>query len=323
MPRSLEAVDEALRAWSSSRSGRSKPKSPRRRIASADAQVEVVLVRQHEVEGAGRRVAHLGLDRVDADACGCAPGHGGRASVASGNSSSRSSIQSTTTSSVREHARDRAADVAGAVQLQVKAAARSRGQRVQRRRVERREAQRHRAAAALAERRAEREVLALRRGVAAREHRRAPARSPSARGGRRRSCRALPSAPTSMRVPALARHRAARLDHLDDHRRPRLGEPARRARSRSSGSLMARSRLHRGDRAQDRLARRRRRQRRVDAVPADRRHRVADREEHRERQQQRRLADRLAAVDACRRRSSALEQRTLKTGGQSLAVGIL
>ena len=58
-------------------------------------------------------------------------------------------------------------------------------------------------------------------------------------------------------------------------------------------------------------------------VPADRRHRVADREEHRERQQQRRLADGLAAVDAVGHVVGLRTARTLNIGGQSLAVGIL
>ena len=51
--------------------------------------------------------------------------------------------------------------------------------------------------------------------------------------------------------------------------------------------------------------------------------RVADREEHRERQQQRRLADRLAAVDAVVDVARSRTARTLNTGGQSFAVGIL
>src|SRR5471030_969714 len=56
--------------------------------------------------------------------------------------------------------------------------------------------------------------------------------------------------------------------------------------------------LHGSHGAQDLLAGRRSVQRRIDAVSADSGNRIADREENRERQQQRRLADGLGTVDA-------------------------
>ncbi|ABA47595.1 hypothetical protein BURPS1710b_3214 [Burkholderia pseudomallei 1710b] len=78
-------------------------------------------------------------------------------------------------------------------------------------------------------------------------------------------------------------------------------------------------RAHRPHRAQDRLARRGCGERRIDRVIAHRRDRVADREEHRERQQQRRLADRLRPVNAVLRvavveQSHAEIRRTIVDG---------
>ena len=65
-------------------------------------------------------------------------------------------------------------------------------------------------------------------------------------------------------------------------------------------------------------------QRRIDAVLAGRRDRVADREEHRERQQQRRLADRLASGGCVSSTLRVVEQAHVGSRpGSRLAVGIL
>jgi hypothetical protein len=40
-------------------------------MASVMRQVQVVAVRQHQVEGAGRRQRHLGLHRLDTQRSGC------------------------------------------------------------------------------------------------------------------------------------------------------------------------------------------------------------------------------------------------------------
>ena len=152
---------------------------------------------------------------------------------------------------------------------------------------------------------------------------RAPRRSPSARGGRRRSCRRVSLCGHQHARAGLARRRARASATTSTTTAsaafalPGDGEIADRPVD--HGALPACTARHR---AQDRLARRRRGERRVDAMPAGRRDRVADREEHRERQQQRRLAGRLAAMDGVGD-VAALQRRTSKTGGQSFAVGIL
>ena len=84
-----------------------------------DAQVEVVLVGEDEVEGARRRRAAPRPRSVSTRSGGCAPARASRARSSPGTPSSRSSIQSTAHVERRERAGDGAADVAGAVQLQV------------------------------------------------------------------------------------------------------------------------------------------------------------------------------------------------------------
>ena len=112
-------------AWSSSRSGRRRRSrrgagSPRR--CAGRASCSWVSTR---IERAGRRVPHLGLDRVDRRPGGSAPATA-RAERRSSPGTPRRARRSSRprTSSVASSARDRAADMAGAVQLQVEAAAR-------------------------------------------------------------------------------------------------------------------------------------------------------------------------------------------------------
>ena len=65
-----------------------------------DAQVERVVVGQHEEERAGRRVRDLALGAVSTDVRRMCAGQGEPSVVVGGKPSSRSSIQSTATSSV-------------------------------------------------------------------------------------------------------------------------------------------------------------------------------------------------------------------------------
>ena len=115
-------------------------------------------MRQHEVVRAGGSTANFGLDRIDADLADVI----GPRRIA-GLEEVRGELVFTLVDPVdariqrRERACDRAADVAGAVKLQMKARRRL-GPRRDRFGIELFEAQGHRAAAALPERRAERVV---------------------------------------------------------------------------------------------------------------------------------------------------------------------
>ena len=288
-----------------------------------DAQVERVLVGQHEVERAGRRVPHLGLDRVDADPADVRrPGRAERRS-SPGIPSSRSSIQSTSTSSVASSVRDRAADVAGAVELQVEAAARLAGQR----------------ASAAASSGAKRSVTAppqhwpsdgpsakrcsLRRGLAAREHR--------ARRGDRlqlevaaadRAERVVGATPACACRPRAAPSRASATTSTTTARRP--------SRQPGDGEIAdARGRSRRARRPAPRSPRAGSPRWSPARAAADRRD---GRRPPRPRRGSRRTPRTAAAAAArrppccggcCRRRCWPSNSRTLKTGGQSLAVGIL
>ena len=134
-----------------------------------DAQVERMLVGEDEEERTGRRMPDLGLDRVDRHAADAR--RPGRTKTRRRREFLVALVEPVDFDiERRQPAGDRPADMAGAVQLQVE-------QRCGRRPVfercciERREAHRHGAAAALPERRPECEVLLVRRALAAFEHR--------------------------------------------------------------------------------------------------------------------------------------------------------
>ncbi len=93
-----------------------------------DAQVQVVLVRQHEVERAGRRVAHFGFD-ASTQGCGSAPGRA--AFVQRGGGEFLFALVEPVDADMqrRERVHDRAPDMAGAVELQMRTTARAAGQR--------------------------------------------------------------------------------------------------------------------------------------------------------------------------------------------------
>ena len=134
-----------------------------------DPQVEVVLVREHEIERPGGCGSHFGLDRVDADFADVRRPAGRVVEEA------RRKLLVALVDPVdddierRERACDGSPDMPRAIELQVE---HRRGRRParQRRGVECLEAQRHGTAAALAERGAERVVLAARRVVVGGEH---------------------------------------------------------------------------------------------------------------------------------------------------------
>ena len=125
----------------------------------ADAHVQVVAVREHQVVRIRRRHADLGLDRLDADALDVRRRRLARELLLALVDPLHAAI-----GDAFEQPHDRAADVAGAVELQMKAHRRlgPGGQTIG---AERLEAQRHRAAAALAERGAEREVAFMGRAA--------------------------------------------------------------------------------------------------------------------------------------------------------------
>ena len=137
-----------------------------------DAQVECVLVGQDQEERAGGSVRDLALDRVDRDAPNVRrPGRAERGRVGEAFVALVEPVDGDVER--REQGRDRAADVAGAVQLEVKQRL-AIGPALEHRRVERRERQRDAAAAALAERRSEGERLLARLRLAAAPASRAP-----------------------------------------------------------------------------------------------------------------------------------------------------
>ena len=217
----------------------------------------VVAVRQHEVEGTGRRVAHLALDRRRRRCGGCGSARARRRTARSGTRprarrSSRRGSRSSPAAARWPGRRGRRRRAAGG------RAAAARGQRASARRVEPREAERHRAAAALAERRPERVVL-LRRGAApiaaaprasaiAFSSRWPPPIVPTHLVGRhqhaRAGARAAPSRATASTSTTIAGRPSS--SHWQAMRAGRGRSCAR--------SLPARSRPHRVDRAQDRLA---------------------------------------------------------------------
>ena len=188
-----------------------------------DAQVQVVVVRQHQVVCAGRRMAHLVFDRVDAE-----PADVRRPWFL--RTEQRRELGIALVDPVDDHVEpgqqrgDGAADMAGAVQLQMKERRHDRPAR-ELGLIEQRVAQRHRAAAALAQRRAEREVLAARRALATAQHlsRRLQCLEleVAAADGAQHLCRADEHARS--RFP---RRRALRFAHLDDHGRLAAAKPA-------------------------------------------------------------------------------------------------
>jgi hypothetical protein len=134
-----------------------------------DAQVECMLVGEDEKERAGRRVPHLGLDRVDRDLAN--PRRPGRAERGGGREFLVARVEPVDLDvERREPAGDGPADVAGAVQLQAEQG-RSRRPARERSGIERCKGERHRTAAALAERGAEREAALLSTASADREQR--------------------------------------------------------------------------------------------------------------------------------------------------------
>jgi len=184
----------------------------------ADAHVELVLVRQHEVERARRREPHLALDGVDADLADViGPRQSRRVLEEVGRELAFALVDPVDEHVQRgERTHDRAADMPGAVELQMKAR-RVDGPAFELGGVECREAQRHRAAAALPEGRAERVVALVRLETLVGEHRarfvdRLQLQVPTAdRAGR------VLQAHEHARA-GFARRRAARFADFDQHR---------------------------------------------------------------------------------------------------------
>ena len=187
-----------------------------------DPQVERVLVGEDEEERAGRRMPHLGLDRIHRDPAD--PRRPGRAERRGRGELLVARVEPVDLDvERREGAGDRPADVAGPVQLQMEER-RGFWPASERFGSERREGERHRAAAALPERGPEREVALLAFTSAAREQR-------SRRGDRLQlqvaaadRAHGLASGHQHARA-ALSRRRALRPHHLDDDRGPAFAQP--------------------------------------------------------------------------------------------------
>ena len=91
----------------------SKPKSPRCRMAWVMRQVQVVAVREHQVERPRRRQRHLGLHRLDADAFDVRRQRAGAEIALAFVDPLHAAVDA------GQQAHDGAADMAGAVELQV------------------------------------------------------------------------------------------------------------------------------------------------------------------------------------------------------------